>query len=59
MARACNLREEKRGGFSLEDAGPGELKLGFGKGERPMKLSTVGSLTQVEDCELREPRHDW
>lgn len=57
MARACSLRGEERGGFSLEGAGTRELELGLGKGERPTKLSAVESLTQVEDSELRERRH--
>lgn len=57
MARACNLREEERGGFSLKEAGPRELQLGFGKGEHPTEFYTVGSLTQIEDSELRESLH--
>lgn len=57
MARACNLRGEERRGFSLEGAGTREQERGFGKGARPTTLSAVGSLTQIEDSELRERRH--
>lgn len=56
-ARACNLRQEERGGFSLEGSEPREKQLGFGQGECPTKLSSIESLTQIEDSELRELRH--